>query len=57
VFGQVNGCLVAMNFFSHPLLFSLLSLGIPIESLKIQLCPPVYICFEFGPYFFYFYLF
>jgi hypothetical protein len=54
VFGQVNGSLVAMNFFSHPLLFSLLGLGIPIEPLKIQLCPPVYICFEFDPHFFLF---
>ena len=48
---------VTIGLFSPLILFSFLNLDICAEFLKIQLCPPVCICFGFNPYFFYFYFF
>jgi len=55
VFGYASGGLATKNFFLSPLLFSLMGLGICAQLLKIQLCPPVCICFEFDPHAFCFY--
>jgi hypothetical protein len=41
-----------MEFFARPLLLSLVSFDIRVEPLKIQFCPQVCICFEFGSQFF-----
>jgi hypothetical protein len=46
----------AMSFFSLTFFF-LLNFRICVRPLRIQLCPPVCICFEFDSHSFDFYLF
>lgn len=48
---KVDDGSIKISFFSTTLIFSLMDLGLHAKHLKIQLCPPLRICFEFGPSF------